>query len=147
MAPLVAVLCNGAGNTFSRSVWQRGSVYLFSILMLLFFKRTLLFLLPLLLLVGMIAFADPFNYYRTKSFIPEEVKRNTSYKFDMTLWKLGEFIRCPLPNIILGDSRTDFLGTDKIEQITGEKWANLAYGGATMPEIIQTFWYATKHIS
>lgn len=112
--------------------------------MVLFFKRTILFLLPLLLLVGMIAFADPFNYYRTKSFIPDEVKRNTSYKFDMPLWKLNGFTRNPLPNIILGDSRTDFLGTEKIEQITHEKCANLAYGGATMPEIIQTFWYATK---
>ncbi len=112
--------------------------------MALFFKRTLLFLLPLVVLVGVIVLADPYNYYRAESFVPSSVKLGTSYRFHYPLWKCNDFRNHPEPNIVIGDSRTDILGTSKIDSITGEKWFNFAYGGASMPEIIQTFWYATQ---
>lgn len=92
----------------------------------------------------MIVIADPFNYYRKESFIPTSVKLQTSYKFHYPLWKLNEYSRYPIENILLGDSRTDALGTSAIEQDTKTKWYNLAYGGATIPEIIETFWFAAK---
>ena len=113
--------------------------------MKLFWKRTFYFTLPLILLIGVVMFADPFNYYRAESFIPQQVKLNTSYKFHYPLWKCIEYERHPVPNILLGDSRTDALGTEAVEQYTGEKWYNFAYGGATVPEITSTFWYAAEH--
>jgi hypothetical protein len=92
--------------------------------------------------VGLVALADPYNYFRPSSFIPNEVKHNTSFKFHYPLWKCIEFNRNPQENIVLGDSRTDFLGTAKIDSFTGTNWFNFAYGGATFREITETFWYA-----
>jgi len=47
----------------------------------------------------------------------------------------------------LGDSRIDGLNTNEIQRISGEKYSNLAYGGGTAYEIIDTFWFATKRTS
>lgn len=112
--------------------------------MKLFIKRSLYFLLPLVIFITMIVLVDPYNYYRRESFIPNNVKLETSYKFHYPLWKLSEYNRYPIENILLGDSRTDALGTSAIEEKTKTKWYNLAYGGSTVPEIIETFWYADK---
>lgn len=112
----------------------------------LFWKRTLFFLSPIIVIIGVIVLADPYNYYRATSFIPQEVKLATSYKFHYPLWKTIGYERSPIENILLGDSRTDALGTVSVEQVTGEKWYNFAYGGATVPEIVETFWYANSLI-
>lgn len=109
-----------------------------------FWKRTLYFLLPLIVFIGVVVLADPYNYYRAESFIPLEVKLATSYKFHYPLWKCIEYKRKPVANILLGDSRTDALGSEGAWRLTGEKWYNFAYGGATVPEIVETFWYANS---
>ncbi len=82
----------------------------------------------------------------TSSVIPDSVKLKTSYKLQQPLWKLAQYIKDPKANILLGDSRTDAMGSRYAEGRTGEQWANLAYGGATMPEIIETFWFVDKRI-
>ncbi len=44
--------------------------------------------------------------------------------------------------IVLGDSRMANVNEGYLEQITGEDWCVMAYGGATLHESIQQFWYA-----
>ena len=60
------------------------------------------------------------------------------------LWKLIEYKRNPSPNIILGDSRALYIEPEKIQKIVNEQYFNFAYGGGTLSEIIDTFWYCAQ---
>lgn len=67
-----------------------------------------------------------------------------SYKANYRLYKMIAFKKNPSQNILLGDSRTDHLDPQLIKKITGEDYFNFAYGGGTLYEAIETFWYAAN---
>lgn len=73
-----------------------------------------------------------------------ELKSEISYKINYPLFKLQEFVNDPTDIIILGDSRANKLNSDLFERLTEENTLNLAYGGGTLPEIVETFWILTK---
>jgi hypothetical protein len=64
---------------------------------------------------------------------------------DYRLFKLAQFTRRPRPDILLGDSRTEGLA-DSLFASRGVHAANLAYGGGTAFEEMDTFWFATRRV-
>jgi len=107
-------------------------------------SKLFLFSLPFLIFVTVVVLVDPFNLFNVSRLIEPEYKLKTSAKLHYALWKLIEFRRAPAENILLGDSRTNALDVSRIESVSGEKYYNFAYGGGTVPEIVDTFWYAVQ---
>jgi hypothetical protein len=108
----------------------------------LFLKKLSMFLLPLLLLAGAIAYIDPFEYFAMPSNISSEVKGAGSSRLNYALWKTVHYRKNPEPNLILGDSRVGQINEKLIGRFTDEKYYNFGYGGGSLPEIISTFWFA-----
>ena len=86
---------------------------------------------------------DPYNV--NQSFDLGMKKDIVSYRGNYRLYKMQAFKNNPCSNIYLGDSRMDGLDVKKVEDSSGERWFNFAYGGGTAYEIVDTFWYAAKH--
>jgi hypothetical protein len=106
-----------------------------------FLKKLTLFATPFAICVAIVVMVDPFNFFNWFHVVPNSVKKpisNLHYPF----WKMSEFSRNPSPNILLGDSRMGSIRSELVEEITGRKYYNFSYGGGTLPEIINTFWYA-----
>jgi hypothetical protein len=113
--------------------------------MKIFFKRLILFSLPLLLYVILVVIVDPYNVLRGNYWaVFSESKHKISYRLNYPLFKLQQFKRNPTDIILLGDSRTDSLAVSNIEDLVKIKISNLAYGGGDLPEIIDTFWYVAS---
>ncbi|GAB5408242.1 MAG: hypothetical protein BalsKO_06070 [Balneolaceae bacterium] len=90
-------------------------------------------------------YIDPYNILKEET-NPNliELKSQISYKINYPLYKLQEFSTNPTDIILLGDSRTAKLNPKAFEDLTDMSVSNLAYGGGTLPEVIDTFWYTTK---
>ncbi len=101
-------------------------------------------MLPLVVYAAAIAVIDPFDYFRLDREIPLKVKLETSVRLNPCLWKMIEFQRDPRPNLLLGDSRMAELQEDDVSRVAGRPFANMAYGGASLNEVIQTFWFANS---
>ncbi len=112
----------------------------------LFLKKGLLFSIPFLLYAALIVAVDPFNYFGVSPLIDEANKRATASKLHYTLWKTIDFLRDPRPNLILGDSRMGQIQVPSVEKVTGDRYFNFSYGGGTIPELIDTFYFATRHV-
>lgn len=113
--------------------------------MIYFLKRLILFSVPFGLYALFIYLADPFNFLRESSIISNQVKMRTAYPLNYCLWKMPVFTKQPQPNLLLGDSRMDAVTSERVKELTGENYFNLAYGGATLREIISSFWFASRH--
>ena len=95
-------------------------------------------LLPVAIYFGLFVVFEPYNYFGLK-------KNNTQNKDDDSI--IGRLIifENDLPeNLILGDSRMAHFDLEYIEELTGEKYGTLAFGGAAMNETIDLFWYAAE---
>ena len=55
--------------------------------------------------------------------------------------RLRAFAQDPQPNIILGDSRMAHFDMELVNEVSGERWANVSYGGASLEESIDEFYY------
>jgi uncharacterized protein YaaQ len=64
---------------------------------------------------------------------------------DRRLYKLSKFTKSPQEIVILGDSRGDSLH-ESLFRDHGYAVSNLAYGGGTLYEAVDTFWYAATKI-
>ena len=102
--------------------------------------------MPFIILALIIARVDPYNYF---SYDPQQTenRKKIARKVNGALWKLVEYNRDPKPNILLGDSRMGRLKNEDISKITGEEYYNLSYEGATLPEMITTFWYTAETLN
>lgn len=103
-----------------------------------------MFSVPFLLAALFILTVDPFNFFQTNGVIPDDVKRPIALQFNPPLWKLNRFEKDPKEFVLLGDSRMAALETEVIKEISGDDYANLAYGGASLREVINTFWLIAK---
>ncbi len=108
----------------------------------LFLRKLLIFSLPVWLYVAVVAAVDPYDALGT-GLVGDEIKLQTAYKLNYALWKLARYRRDPRPLILLGDSRMMELPADSVTARAGMPCANLAYGGGSLREAIDTFWYAT----
>jgi hypothetical protein len=102
--------------------------------------RLTLFSLPFLIYAGVIASIDPYNLMRTSSMIDQDLKMGTSFKLNYALWKILAYRHDPASHIILGDSRVMGFEPEEVSSRTGRPVSNLAYGGGSLQEVIDTFW-------
>lgn len=108
--------------------------------------RLLIFGIPLYVYILAMVLVDPYNYFNISNLIDSNAKKEISYKLNYCIWKSIEFKRQPNPNILLGDSRVAGINTDEIKKDAHASFYNFAYGGATLPEIIDTFWFADRQV-
>jgi hypothetical protein len=94
--------------------------------------------------MGSILLIDPFNYYGLSHFISYETKHDVSQKMHPQLWKLLDYKNKQTDRIILGDSRSNLIDTDHVKNISGNDVYNFSYGGGTLLDMIETFWYANR---
>jgi hypothetical protein len=108
-----------------------------------FFYRTILILFACLSFTFMVNYVvDPFNI--NDLFNLGLHKDKISCIMNYRLYKLIEFKNHPQKNIILGDSRGDSLKVTYLKEIGANNFANLSYGGGTLYEAVDTFWYCVK---
>lgn len=108
-----------------------------------FINKALLFLSPVIFIFLLNALIDPFNLNHFIS-LPLE-KQEVACHFNERLWKLSNFLNHPQENIILGDSRASRLSKKTLQSLTGKPFTNLSLSGATLIEIIDTFWFVADH--
>lgn len=109
-----------------------------------FAGTALWFSVPVLAYMLIITIADPFRLFSGVSVFSDELKQKTARPLNPCLWKLVYFDRHPAAHILLGDSRMEGLPAAAVTVRTGQAYTNLAYGGATLNEIIDTFWFAAN---
>jgi hypothetical protein len=108
--------------------------------------KLLFFALPFCLYPLFIFVIDPFDFLRPYSPISDEAKLRTAAKLNPYFWKMNLFLKKPVANILLGDSTMQNLRPEKIQELTGEEYFNFAYGGGTLQESIETFWFAAQSV-
>ena len=99
-------------------------------------KKFLIFCIPFVLLIAFFFAFEPYDYWNLK---------DDEWYMSRSISSMRELILSDSQNIILGDSRMANLNIDYIQEISGEKYTNMAYGGATLHENIEQFWYAVNH--
>lgn len=107
-----------------------------------FLKRLLLFSLPFILYVCIALYIDPYNVFYTstnKKLVP--LKNAIAGKLNYPLFKLQAQINTPKKIVLFGDSRADKLKSTYFNN----EVSNIAYGGGTLPEIIDSFSFVSKH--
>ncbi len=82
---------------------------------------------------------DPFNF--NQFFNLKLSKDSISYQQNYRLYKMIEYKNSPESFIILGDSRSNSL---LAKYFNDYSVYNFSYGGGTLYEIIDTFWYASN---
>lgn len=98
-------------------------------------RKTALFLLPFLIVFLLFFMLEPYDYFGL---------RGDATYLSKPLSAMRAVRRDRPANIILGDSRMANLNIGYIEELTGEDYEMLGFGGATMGECIELFWYATE---
>ncbi len=104
----------------------------------------MLFGVPFVVALVFIVLVDPFDYLKLSSAFSSDVKLAVSPELNVCFWKMIEFEREPRENILLGDSRMMEIKPAFVREVTGETFANMAYGGGTLREAIDTFWFAAE---
>jgi hypothetical protein len=112
----------------------------------LFLIKFALFLLPVLLFILGIIAIDPFNFFGLPSVVSDAVKSRTSKPLNEVLWKMIDYAHHPSANILLGDSRMNNIDLGYLNHLSRDQYYNLAYGGAAMDEIVDSFWFAKQTV-
>ena len=102
-----------------------------------FILNSLYFIIPFTLYLFIILIINPYNY-RNYKFISANRINEIAESVEPHLYRIISYENNPTKNILLGDSRTNGLA----HHINSSEWSNLAYGGGSLKEIIQTFWWA-----
>jgi hypothetical protein len=82
---------------------------------------------------------DPYNIIHSENNIRiKELESIISNRINYPLYNIPKYLENPTEIILLGDSRTAALRSELFEY-QNLRCTNLAYGGGTLPEIIETF--------
>lgn len=95
-------------------------------------------LLPLAALLAVVYFTDIWGI-RFGHDDPFKEQMASQIKYGRALHVM-RYSADPKPNILLGDSRAQRIKTENIP--SGHLWASLAFGGGTIDEAIDCFWFA-----
>lgn len=103
-------------------------------------QRGVLFCMPFSI-IGMLNYVvDPYNINHA---IPLAIdKEPIASRYNERLWKLNQFKQNPTTYLIIGDSRAQRIHETTVQSVTDLPYKNLALSGATLPEVIDTFWFA-----
>ena len=110
-----------------------------------FIKSLFVFSSPILIWIVLVAFIDPYNYLRNDlNNIENQSKLDISAKINRPLFQLIGYKNHATPGILLGDSRANSLKIDIIQNYSKNKFTNLAYGGGSLQEVINSFWLLSE---
>lgn len=101
--------------------------------------------IPFVVYAILILVTDPFNYLNVGLGPDVEIKESIGFTIEPHLARMNKFHNNPTNKIVLGDSRSNGLYVRIASRDSVYKgWSNLAYGGASLQEVVETFWWATK---
>jgi len=106
-----------------------------------FFRKLFLVCLPFVCYAACIVLIDPSNYFNFSHLFPDTVKTKVA---NPILPKLLDYARNPVPNIMIGDSRMASLSAADVSRTAGEDFFNFSFGGSSLNEMIDVFWYASS---
>jgi hypothetical protein len=110
-----------------------------------FIKRILVFSLPFIVWLVVVVLIDPFNYFKySLNVIDNNLKKESAFKLNRPLFQLLAYENHPTSSILLGDSRANSLKCEILKKYSRQDFANLAYGGGSLQEVINTFWLISK---
>lgn len=103
--------------------------------------------IPFVIYGILVAIIDPYNYRNMNKGADRQMKEDIAYVIEPHLLRMTKFHNNPTDKVVLGDSRSNGLYV-RIESCDSvyKGWSNLAYGGSSLQEVIETFWWATKEI-
>jgi hypothetical protein len=93
--------------------------------------------------IAAVIIIDPYNYFNTR-IVNQDVKTRIAYPLNERLSKIVEYKHNLSPNILIGDSRIQNLSVENIKKSTNDTYFNFGYGGCTLPELMDSFWFAAK---
>jgi len=99
---------------------------------------------PFLVYGAVILAVDPYNRFGISTLVADRYKEDISFKLNYAMWEMLQYRHDPAPNLLIGDSRMMNLPTETIDEVSGVEWANLAYGGGSLREAIDTFRFAAE---
>lgn len=102
-----------------------------------FLGKMILFLLPVVLYLAAFVMLEPINYFGL-SLVGASISTEP-------LVGMRRAMRGGIKNILLGDSRTSHFDVDYLEQVTGIRYCNQDFGGASLKEEIDLFWWTAKY--
>lgn len=103
-----------------------------------FIGKFLTALFPLIVYVIFFIIFEPYNYWGLKPFYTGQ--------WTKPLARCREYMRNSSENIILGDSRMNHFDLNSVEQMTGERWANLSSGGQQLNLSEELFIWANERV-
>ena len=105
-----------------------------------FLKNIGIISIPLVIYLISIALIDPFNYLNKSNLVDASVKKAISEEVSPHMYKLLDYEHNPRGNILLGDSRSNTLSYS----LDPSQWSNMTFGGGSMKEMIQAFWWVVE---
>jgi len=115
------------------------------------YTRLLLFLVPFILNAFIILVVDPYNILNT-GLIPKETKYRCIGRSGASLprgqvpYKMAQFDRSPIQNVIFGDSRMTHLNCKYFVKKQKEGIYNFAIAGGNVQTAIDFFWFCAEKI-
>lgn len=112
-----------------------------------FFLRILLICAPFALVFGAVVVVDPYNYFNWFHVVRDEVKlKNLNHDgktmaFSNLMWKMKEYRRGVVPNLLIGDSRLSYFDLQYLDKATGQQWYNFGVPGGNHRTALDVFDY------
>ena len=86
---------------------------------------------------------DPFLYRRPPVF--ELNQERSNFRKNYHLWNILAFRDKAAQVVHFGDSRTENLDVEVLEELTGETQFNFAFGGGSFQEMLTAFWFGLEY--
>lgn len=109
-----------------------------------FIKKGLLLLFPVLLWGLIVVIVDPFNYF-SFSLIDNSAKQRAE-SLNTLMYRTIDYMKDPSENMLIGDSRTNALPVDLLEELTGKNWKKLNTNAAKLNEVFDLFYMANERL-
>jgi hypothetical protein len=109
-----------------------------------FLRRALLFSLPVLAWVLLVLVVDPFNYFNLVHTFSKDMKFQNAGALNTLMFRMFQEVHDPAENVLIGDSRTEDLPVDQIDQLTGTTYAQLSANALKLNEVVDLFYFANR---
>lgn len=109
-----------------------------------FIGKALRFTWPFALLFLGVGLIDPYDFVLPRPLVQNAEKQTVAYELNYALYKFLRFQEQPQERVVFGDSRMESLQETQFKAITGRDYFNFAIGGGTVPEMVESFWFATQ---
>ena len=103
-----------------------------------FVKKVLILFIPVIVYMAMFIAFEPYEYFGRRVDGRENITTSP-------LQAMRAAMRGDVKDLLLGDSRTAHFDTRYLDSVTGKNYFNLAFGGASMEESIELFYWADRY--